>query len=731
MSQRKTAASKAPARKDPPPKEGPRREPPRKSPPRKEPPRGEPARKDPPPGEPPREAPGRRAPGRKAAGRYAPRYDVVILGGGLAGQTLARHLLLETDRTVLMIERLEELPTWRQKYGESTVQVAGYYYSRVLEMEEYLLQRHYPKYNLRFYWPSSGRDNRGFEDYTQTYIREMSNVQSYQLDRNEFERELLRRNLADPRFAIALGAEDTEVELAGGGPGAGEEGVNGSAAADGADGADASAGANGSGAAIAPARAGSSRANGRAAEASVAGGHRVRFRAGGRGHTVSAGWVIDATGRNRLLARRMKTLRRNPIRHGAFFWWVDGLVDFELLTDRSKLERLTDPARAKYGHLPLWLATNHFCGEGYWFWVIPLQGKTSLGIVYEHGAVDPAAVRTPELATAWVCERHPLFARDLPHRKVLYSAMLLDYSHDCTRTLSADRWAMVGEAGRFTDPLYSPGSDLISIYNTLIVDAIQTGDADLPAKVRLYEQVMRAVYAAYVPSYADSYDALGDPEAFSLKYIWELTIYFGFYVFPFINHRFTDRRFLVSWLKAFSRLGPLNAGMQRLISGYYQWRKRHARLPAEPFCFDFSDLGPLDRARRTFYRVGVSVEEARRVLTDQIDNVEELARFIAARIASVVLGEPGLIVDRDFVAGIDPDELAFAPAEWRRRWAASSRAGRPWKWRFDASVLDVFPAVAKGRARGRGRKAGARAELLEMPATAGEAAQEAGAGASQ
>jgi flavin-dependent dehydrogenase len=669
---------------------------------------------------------------RKAGGRYARRYDVVILGGGLAGQTLARHLLLETSRTVLMVERLEELPTWRQKYGESTVQVAGYYYSRVLELEEYLLQRHYPKYNLRFYWPSSGRDNRGFEDYTQTYIREMSNVQSYQLDRNEFERELLRRNLADPRFALALGAGDVAVELArGGGTGSAEADATGTAGADGSGGVNGSGGADGSGDANASARtAGSARANGSGGETAASpGDHRVGFRTADGSHAVTAGWVIDATGRNRLLARQMQSLRRNPIRHGAFFWWVDGLVDFELLTDRTKLERLTDPARARYGHLPLWLATNHFCGEGYWFWVIPLQGKTSLGIVYEHGVVDPAEIRTPELATAWVCARHPLFERDLPHRKVLYSAMLRDYAHDCARTISAGRWAMVGEAGRFTDPLYSPGSDLISVYNTLIVDAIETGDAELAAKVRLYEQVMRAVYAAYVPSYADSYDALGDPEAFSLKYIWELTIYFAFYVFPFINHRFTDRRFLVSWLKAFSRLGPMNAGMQRLISGYYQWRKRHASLPAEPVYFDFSDLGPLASARKTFYRVGVTVEEARRVLADQLDNVEELARFIAARTASVVLGEPELIFDRDFVAGIDPSDLAFAPAEWRRRWAASSRSGKPWKWRFDPAVMDVFPAVGrKGKGRG-GRKAGAR-KLAKRPA-AGDPAAEAGAEAAQ
>ena len=33
------------------------------------------------------------------------KYDVAIIGAGLAGLSLARHLLLETDSTILLLDR--------------------------------------------------------------------------------------------------------------------------------------------------------------------------------------------------------------------------------------------------------------------------------------------------------------------------------------------------------------------------------------------------------------------------------------------------------------------------------------------------------------------------------------------------------------------------------------------------------------------------------------------------
>ena len=140
--------------------------------------------------------------------------------------------------------------------------------------------------------------------------------------------------------------------------------------------------------------------------------------------------------------------------------------------------------------------------------------------------------------------------------------------------------------------MYSPGADLIAIYNTLVTDAILTADQkELDAKVELYEQLQRAVYSAYVPSFAVSYDCLGDQEAYSLKYVWELTIYFAFYVFPFINDLFTDRRFLVSFLQRFSRLGRVNHSLQPFLSAYFQWKKDGREPHVRPIFFDFFDIG--------------------------------------------------------------------------------------------------------------------------------------------
>lgn len=175
-------------------------------------------------------------------------YDVVMIGAGLAGLSLSRQLLLNTDKTILVVEKHPTLPAKRQKVGESLVQIGGYYFSKVLDMEEHLLCEHFMKYNLRFYWKSAARDNSRFEDYGQSYIRPFSNIASYQLDRNKLEGELLRLNDQYDNFTCLTSVRELDVKL--------HEGPT---------------------------------------------PHTILFSHAGEQHTVQADWLVDTTGRSRFL----------------------------------------------------------------------------------------------------------------------------------------------------------------------------------------------------------------------------------------------------------------------------------------------------------------------------------------------------------------------------------------------------------------------------------------------
>jgi len=109
-------------------------------------------------------------------------------------------------------------------------------------------------------------------------------------------------------------------------------------------------------------------------------------------------------------------------------------------------------------------ATNHFTGDGWWAWCIPLKGgDVSFGVVF-----DQRRVQWPE--GGWPGERLKNFLMQHPvAREILADAQWregdvhwrknLPYS---SRTFAGDGFALVGDASAFLDPLYSPGMDWIS-----------------------------------------------------------------------------------------------------------------------------------------------------------------------------------------------------------------------------------------------------------------------------
>jgi flavin-dependent dehydrogenase len=581
--------------------------------------------------------------GRSAEGGRRVNYDVVITGAGLAGLSLARQLLMYTDKTVLLLDRQENPPGKGQKVGESLVQLAGYYFSKTLDLEEHLLVNHYLKYNLRFHWKTSSDGHDYWDDTSSASIRSQSNLATFQLDRNILEAHLMEINAANPRFRFIGGAKNCRVEFS-----AVTRGVTGNESS---------------------------------------GDHKILWDGGeATGH-----WVVDASGRPGIFRRGLSLSKKNGIRHGSTWCWVEGQLNPEKLTKYTHAQALIHRKRQKLGNFPFFLATNHFCGEGWWFWVIPLHGMTSLGLVYDHTAVRPEDVSTGKKMLEWICREWPIFANDLPNRKIVDEGRLLDYSYDAEQTINPARWAMTGEAGRFSDPLYSPGSDLIAIYNTLIVDAVQTDQDELESKCAFYEQIMRIMYQAYIPSYATSYNCLGDPETLTLKYTWELALYFGFYVIPFVNQMFTNRKFMQGYLRQFAFFGPVNRNLQKFLSDFFLWKKARGRITlGEPVNIDFYDMEPLRMSEKHFYEVGLTPEDAGDVLEMHVERMREFTRYVLAHVHAVVLGDKRVLLNRSFVKSLKLRETVFDPELMRAAYALHAGREGTYEWKLNPFTLEMF-----------------------------------------
>ena len=121
-----------------------------------------------------------------AAAAGASTHDVVILGGGLAGLTLALQLHdAFPDLDVVVLERgTHPLPTAAHKVGESTVDVGAHYFGEVLGLRDYLRREHILKFGLRYFF-SDGRSD--IDQVTELGVSEVFPAPSYQLDRGIFE----------------------------------------------------------------------------------------------------------------------------------------------------------------------------------------------------------------------------------------------------------------------------------------------------------------------------------------------------------------------------------------------------------------------------------------------------------------------------------------------------------------------------------------------------------------
>lgn len=338
--------------------------------------------------------------------------DVLVMGGGATGQLAAAYLRMRFPE--LKVAVVEGPHKNRPIVGESFVEITIDFLLE-LGLGSYLIENHFPKYGLTYYFkPEIERpeDRTYVVDETPT----VPPLLSFQVNRFTFDREVRRRNV------------ENAVDMIDGVVAGIALGSNGEA-------------------------------------------HLITVRDPEDRETVwQTRWLVDATGRNRLLAKMLQ-LNDKVTEQKDVFWFR--LTNF----DSDILGRIKPVKKENRAFVP-YFATHHFFGKGNWIWAIPMRAPDnspfiSIGITYRKDVYPYGRVTTIEEFLECVGREHQVIVDLVRSGTVVDTNYYGSYMWECRQHYSPDRWYIIGDAGNTVDPLYSVGMALSSVQIRQIAAMIQ------------------------------------------------------------------------------------------------------------------------------------------------------------------------------------------------------------------------------------------------------------------
>ena len=429
-------------------------------------------------------------------------YDVIILGGGLAGLSLARQLMLsKSNLKITVIEaRTAPLKEAAHKVGESLVEIGAHYFKHKLQLADHLQNEQLKKAGLRFFFT---RDNASIDTRPEFGAVYLPPVPSFQLDRGRFEN-YLRDLVCANGVKVHTGTRVKEVILA----------------------------------------------------KTVEELHCVYTN---KNECLKARWVVDASGRAAILKKQLGL--QKPVEHDVNAAWfrIKGKLDIDgwFSQDDSPV-----PEGLRYlstTHLmgnAYWVWIIPLASENMSIGIVAENTTHDFSkINTQTKALAWLSQHEPQLANV-LAKKETEF---------LDFHTLKHYSHACQQVFSSDRWALTGEAGVFLDPFYSPGSDFIAMSNDYIADLILSNLAkeDISLKAFLYDKSYLALFASFLKIYESQYPLMGHPQLMQQKIIWDYAVYWGFIALLYLNNKLCDINFIQDVSQIMDELASLNLKVQR------------------------------------------------------------------------------------------------------------------------------------------------------------------------
>lgn len=458
------------------------------------------------------------------------RTNVVILGGGVAGLTLALQLkATDAELSIKVVERSQyPVPQAAHKVGESTVEIAAHYLRDILGLGDHLETEQIRKFGLRMFFGDG--NNNDIASRRELGSSEFPPLATYQLDRGRLENELVCR--CQESGVELVTARVLDVEIAG----------------------DNSA-------------------------------HRIQL--AGQSGPLLADWVVDASGRSQVLRRKLgHDGQENGHRANAAWFRIDLPIDVTTWSDDQHWR-----GRIKHGDRSK--STIHLMGDGYWVWLIRLAGGvTSVGIVADAERHDFSSFNTFDRALEWLAKREPQCAGVVSENrsKILDFRVMRDYSYLCEQVFSGtDRWGLTGESGIFLDPLYSPGLDQIAISNSLLVDLIirSLAGEDVTSLAAAHSKLYLDMAKIWLAIYREQYPLMSNPTVMSAKVIWDTAFYWAVFGFLFFHGQFRNVGQDPGMVRDLERLTVISNRVQEL---FREWAKIEIGHTAGDFVDLYSPL---------------------------------------------------------------------------------------------------------------------------------------------
>jgi flavin-dependent dehydrogenase len=366
-------------------------------------------------------------------------YDCIVIGGGPSGSTVAT-LVADAGHKVLVIERAK-FP--RFHIGESLMPETYWTFERLGMLPKLHDSNFVKKYSVQFV-TASGRESQPFY-FDARDPRDCS--QTWQVLRSQFD-EMLLDNAAEHGATVWQEANVNEILLD------------------------------------------PSETDDLPKATGV-----IVTRKGERPRRINAKVVVDATGTNAMLSKRLGIRKGDPnLRKAAVFAHYKGCA--------------RDPG--KNGGATLVLSTKQNDG---WFWYIPLPDDiTSVGVVGDLSRLSNKLSTPEQTLEDEIKNCAGLEPRMTNAERVGEVHVISDYSYRSSRC-AGDGWVLVGDAFGFLDPMYSSGVFLALKSGEMAADAINEALAEGRADaVNLskwgetlsdgMQTIRKLVYAFYTPGFS-------------------------------------------------------------------------------------------------------------------------------------------------------------------------------------------------------------------------------------